>query len=140
VLKTLNFSSLATQLMLVPIYACAAISSITICIASDRLRVRGLFLASSFVVAGVGWLVLLLDKSYKLSFGGTFLIGIGTYPCVILVLSWANSNFIGFTKRYEGVTSPCVSQLETNKIVQRRRLGHYQCIWPVFLYCRGGNL
>jgi hypothetical protein len=116
VLETFHFSSLTTQLMLIPIYACAAVSSIVTCTASDHFKLRGVFLISSFTVAGLGWLILLLDKSYKLSFGGTFLIGIGTYPGVILVLSWANSNFVGFTKRYESIVSYLL-HLEADKLV-----------------------
>ena len=101
ILKTLHFSTLNTQLMTIPIYTCAAISTITLGIISDRLKTRGIFLAIAFSIAGVGWLILLVSKSHNLSFAGTFLIGIGTYPCVILIQSWMNSNFVGFTKRFE---------------------------------------
>ncbi|OKL55581.1 hypothetical protein UA08_09178 [Talaromyces atroroseus] len=41
------------------------------------------------------------SSSRNLSFGSTFLVGMGTYPAVVLIQSWMNSNIIGFTKRYE---------------------------------------
>ena len=52
-----------------------------------------------FSICAAGWLILLVSKSRNLSYAGTYFIGIGAYPCVVLVQSWMNNNFIGFTKR-----------------------------------------
>jgi hypothetical protein len=85
--------------MTIPVYVCIAVYTVGISIASDRLKMRGLFLILSFGIAASGWLILIVSTSHKLSYAGTFLIGIGTYPTIVCTQAWANSNIIGFTKR-----------------------------------------
>jgi hypothetical protein len=125
ILRTLHYSALNTQIMTIPIYICAAIATVILAIASDRLRLRGVFVAGSFATAGVGWLMLLIDKSYKVSLAGTFLIGMGTYPCIVLLLSWANSNCVGFTKRYSNTAITVLKESMLIGHLQGRCLGYH---------------
>ncbi len=99
ILATFKFNTLESQSLTIPVFAVAAISTIVLSIASDRFKRRGLFAVAAFSIAGAGWLILLVSKSNKLSYAGTFFIGIGTYPLVPLVQGWMYSNVIGFTKR-----------------------------------------
>lgn len=100
IVKSFGYSTLTTQLLTVPVYVATAISTLTMSIASDRLRKRGIFLMISFSVASLGWLLLLVNKSQGLSLAGCFLVGIGTFPPVVLIQSWQASNIIGYTRRY----------------------------------------
>lgn len=54
---------------------------------------------AAFTISAVGWLLLIVSKSSHLSFAATFLIGIGTYPSVVITQAWMNSNIIGYTRR-----------------------------------------
>jgi predicted MFS family arabinose efflux permease len=98
-LNLLGFSTLRTQLMTIPVYVVTGVFTIALCALSDRLRKRGVFLIIAFLLAAVGWLLLIVSNSRNLSFAATFLVGMGTYPSVVLIQSWMNSNVIGFTKR-----------------------------------------
>lgn len=100
-IKLLDYSTLRTQLMTIPVYVVTGVFTIGICTFSDRIRKRGIFLIVSFLLAAVGWLILIVSESKHLSFAGTFLIGMGTYPTVVLIQTWMNTNIIGFTKRYD---------------------------------------
>lgn len=99
ILTTFGYTPLHTQLLLIPVYVCGAASTLIFSVISDRLCRRGVMAMISFAFASTGWLILLVSRSRSLSFGETFLISIGTFPNVILVQSWMNSNIIGYTKR-----------------------------------------
>jgi MFS family permease len=98
-LKSFGYSALKTQLYTIPIYTVVAASILVIGFLSDRFKKRGLFLILCYSIAGLGWLLLLVSKSLHLSFAACFLIGLGTYPQVVLIQTWMNSNVLGFTKR-----------------------------------------
>lgn len=99
IIKSIGYSALETQLLTIPVYVVTGIFTILLGYYSDRSKKRGIFLIASFSIAAAGWLILILSNSGRLSFGGCFLVGMGTYPCVILIQSWMNCNIIGFTKR-----------------------------------------
>ncbi|KAJ8103705.1 putative pantothenate transporter [Lipomyces tetrasporus] len=99
IIRLLGYSTLKTQLLTIPVYVVTGVFTIIVCTCSDRFRKRGIFLIGSFLLAAVGWLLLIVSSSRNLSFGGTFLVGMGSYPSVVLIQSWMNSNVIGFTKR-----------------------------------------
>lgn len=107
ILRGLHYSSVRTQLLTIPVYVCIAITLILTGIASDKTKRRGVYLAGSFALAAAGWLMLLISKNRRLSYAGCFLVGMGTFPQVILIQSWMNVNVIGYTKRYVTTLLAC---------------------------------
>lgn len=99
-LRSFGYSTLKTQLYTIPIYVVVAASILAIGFLSDHFKKRGIFLILCCSIASLGWLLLLVSKSQKLSLAACFLIGLGTYPQVVLIQTWMNSNVLGFTKRY----------------------------------------
>lgn len=99
IIRSFGYSSSKTQLLTIPVYTCSAISTLFFGCLSDRLKRRGILLVLCFTIAAVGWIVLVASELTALSYAGTFLVGIGTYPTVVLIQSWQNSNVIGYTKR-----------------------------------------
>jgi hypothetical protein len=100
IVRSFGYSTVATQILTIPVYIAAAISTVGLAVVSDRVRNRGHFLTVSFATASLGWLFLIVSKSNGLSLAGCFLVGMGTYPTVVLIQAWLSSNVIGFTKRY----------------------------------------
>lgn len=88
------------QIMSIPVYVCAGVSAIACGYLSDRFRMRGIFVIVGLLVAAAGWLVLILSKNQQLSYAGTYFVGIGSSPCVIVMLAWMNNNVLGYTKKY----------------------------------------
>ncbi|KAL1980946.1 hypothetical protein VTN96DRAFT_3286 [Rasamsonia emersonii] len=100
VIKSFGFSTLRTQILTIPVFVCAAAALLLFGSLSDHFKKRGIFLITVFGIAALGYLLLLAGNSSRwLSFAATFLVGIGTYPCVVITLAWVNSNFIGYTRR-----------------------------------------
>ena len=101
IVKSLGYKSYHAQLLTIPVLAAAWVSILVFGFASDRTKLRGVYLVTSYTVSAVGWIILLAAgiERKSLAFGGTFVVAIGTYPTVILDLGWMNSNVIGFTKR-----------------------------------------
>lgn len=100
IVQSFGYSRVTTQILTIPVYIAAAISTIGLAVVSDRMRNRGNILTVSFAMAGLGWLFLIVSKSKGLSLAGCFFAGMGTYPTVVLIQAWQTSNVIGFTKRY----------------------------------------
>jgi len=100
ILRSFGYGSLQTQLLTIPVYVCTGLSIVFWGALSDRLQKRGIPLMICFSIAAAGWIILLASKSQHLSFAGTFLIGMGTYPTVVLIQTWMNCTILGFTKRY----------------------------------------
>ncbi|KAJ5595467.1 uncharacterized protein N7459_001675 [Penicillium hispanicum] len=99
ILETFGYGTLTTQVLTIPVYVATAVSTIAFAYTSDKLRKRGYFLTASFALAGLGWLLLLVSKSQRLSLAACFLTGMGTFPTVALIQAWQTSNVIGYTKR-----------------------------------------
>lgn len=99
IIKSFGYSTLHTQILAVPVFICAAASVLLFGWASNHFKKRGIFLMAAFTISAVGWLLLIVSKSSHLSFAATFLIGIGTYPSVVITQAWMNSNIIGYTRR-----------------------------------------
>ena len=99
ILREVGYSKLDAQLLTLPVFAVAAISTLAMAFFSDRLRRRGYFMIGVFALLFMGWLMLLVSKSRHLSFAATFLIGAGAYPSIVLTFSWTINNYAGFTRR-----------------------------------------
>ncbi|KAK4234664.1 putative transporter [Achaetomium macrosporum] len=99
IIKTSGYTDTQTQLMTIPVFVAAGVVTIVLGYLSDRFRVRGAFVIGSFTSTAAGWLMLLLSKNKHLSYAGTFLIGMGSTPSVILEMAWLNNNVLGYTKK-----------------------------------------
>ncbi|PWY68991.1 putative pantothenate transporter [Aspergillus sclerotioniger CBS 115572] len=98
-INTLGYSAVRSQVLTIPIYACAVVSLLLLGFSSDYVRRRGVFLAGCYVVVAAGWIMLLVSGGRYVCMAALYLIAVGTYPAVILTVGWMNSNFVGFTKR-----------------------------------------
>ncbi|KAK4168310.1 putative transporter [Cladorrhinum sp. PSN259] len=98
-LRQSGYSPNDTQLLSIPVYAVAGVTAIVVGILSDKRKNRGWFAMGAFALTAAGWLILILSKNRKLSYAGTYLIGAGSSPTVILILAWINNNTSGYTKK-----------------------------------------
>lgn len=84
--------------MTVPPYAvCAVVLCITSYI-SDRLQSRGLFVALSGVLSGVGYLILLcVAHNVHVRYFATFCITSGTYTVIGVTIAWCKFMTVEFS-------------------------------------------
>lgn len=81
-------------------YSVAFVSTIFFGHLSDRYQIRGPLVVGLMVVAMVGYIILIADTTSLVArYAALCIIGFGIYPCVPIILTWANVNIIGFTHR-----------------------------------------
>ncbi|RSM02364.1 hypothetical protein CEP52_007994 [Fusarium oligoseptatum] len=103
IIKDLGYKAAVAQLLTIPPYALAFITTLSVAIVSEKLGRRALFIAGSSIVAGIGYIILLANTNPTarpgVSYLGTFFAAAGIYPATALVLSWPAINVSGQTKR-----------------------------------------
>ncbi|KAK4211314.1 major facilitator superfamily domain-containing protein [Rhypophila decipiens] len=103
IIKDLGYTAAIAQLLTIPPYAFAFITTLTIAVYSERLHKRALFIIASASFAIIGYIILLSNKDPKakpgISYLGTFFAAGGIYPATALALSWPAINVSGQTKR-----------------------------------------
>ncbi|KAH8705207.1 putative pantothenate transporter [Talaromyces proteolyticus] len=99
IINSLGYSSVRSQVLTIPVYACAVVALLLLGFSSDHFRLRGPFLAICYIIISAGWIILLVSSSDHACLAALYLVTMGTYPSVILTIGWMSSNFIGYTKR-----------------------------------------
>ncbi|KAL6365812.1 hypothetical protein LRP88_00389 [Fusarium phalaenopsidis] len=103
IIKDLGYKAAVAQLLTIPPYALAFLTTLGVAIVSEKLGQRALFIAGSSVVAAIGYIILLANTNPTarpgVSYLGTFFAAAGIYPATALVLSWPAINVSGQTKR-----------------------------------------
>ncbi|KAK2038067.1 major facilitator superfamily transporter [Colletotrichum somersetense] len=106
IIKNLGYTAAVAQLLTIPPYALAFVTTLTVAIYSERTGRRAFFIMGSSTFAAVGYIILLAnnDPTGKpgVSYLGTFFAAGGIYPATALVLSWPAINVSGQTKRAVG--------------------------------------
>ncbi|TFB05113.1 hypothetical protein CCMA1212_003288 [Trichoderma ghanense] len=103
IISNLGYTAAKAQLLTIPPYALAFVTTVAVAIASEKLGQRAIFLAGSSLIAAIGYIILLANTDPVarpgVSYVGTFLAAAGIYPSTALVLSWPAINVSGQTKR-----------------------------------------
>ncbi|KAH6991326.1 major facilitator superfamily domain-containing protein [Ilyonectria sp. MPI-CAGE-AT-0026] len=106
IIKDLGYTAAKAQLLTIPPYAVAFITTLSVAVASEKLGKRAVFIAGSSAVASIGYILLLANTDPTgrpgMSYAGTFFAAAGIYPATALVLSWPAINVSGQTKRAIG--------------------------------------
>ncbi|KAM5360006.1 hypothetical protein ACJZ2D_014047 [Fusarium nematophilum] len=103
IIKDLGYTAAVAQLLTIPPYALAFITTLSVAVASEKLGKRAVFIAGSSAVAAIGYIILLANTNPTarpgVSYLGTFFAAAGIFPATALVLSWPAINVSGQTKR-----------------------------------------
>ncbi|ETN39865.1 uncharacterized protein HMPREF1541_06091 [Cyphellophora europaea CBS 101466] len=99
IIRDLGYSSAQAQLLTIPPYAIAFITTMTMAVLSERYKRRAPFIIGSSSFAIIGYILLLADPRPGPSYTGTIFAAAGIYPSVALVLAWPANNVSGQTKR-----------------------------------------
>ncbi|EAQ82938.1 hypothetical protein CHGG_10756 [Chaetomium globosum CBS 148.51] len=103
IIKDLGYEAANAQLLTIPPYAFAFLTTIGVAILSERTGHRAIPIIGSALFAMIGYIILLTnsDPSHRpgVSYLGTFFAAGGIYPATALALSWPAINVSGQTKR-----------------------------------------
>jgi len=104
IIASFGFTNVLAQLLTVPPYAVAAVVMCTAAFFSDRLQNRGLVMAASSTLGGLGYLILLVVHSnVHARYFAVFCITSGTYTTNGLIIAWFAHNLGSETKRATGI-------------------------------------
>lgn len=103
IVKGYGYGAIQTQLHSVPPTAVAWLMSVILAYVSDRFRLRSPFVAFSLAVAITGSGILLsVHDNVHLEYGAIFLLAMGTYSCMPIVICWYTMNLRGGWERGVG--------------------------------------
>jgi len=103
IIKSYGYSAIQTQLHSVPPWACAFGFAMLIAYLSDRLRHRFLFTLFPICVSITGFTILLsVHNNLHLEYAALFLVTMGTYAAMPVVVCWFNLNLGGHHRRAVG--------------------------------------
>ncbi|CAG8957004.1 hypothetical protein HYFRA_00012484 [Hymenoscyphus fraxineus] len=103
ILATYQYSPIQTQLHSVPPWACAFAFAMLIAFCSDYTRHRFLFTLLPILVSVSGFLILLfVHSNLPLQYAGLFLVAMGAYSAMPVVICWFNMNLGGHHRRAVG--------------------------------------
>ncbi|KAI0066926.1 MFS general substrate transporter [Artomyces pyxidatus] len=103
IIRTFGYTAARAQLLTVPPYAVTAVVITATSWCSDRLLSRGLFIAATSAVGGIGYLLLLtVPDNAHVRYFATFCIVSGTYTTIGITIAWYAHNLGSETKRATG--------------------------------------
>jgi sugar phosphate permease len=99
IITSMGFSSLDAQYLTIPVYILGGLSFLALAFVSDRLCVRGPFVAFANVFGIVGYILILCPTPNAVKFFGTFLCAVAVYNGPGLNLTWLNVNIAPHYRR-----------------------------------------
>jgi len=104
ILETFGFTAARVQLMTVPPYAVTAVVLVGTSYISDKLQTRGVPIALSTALAGIGYLILLVvPNNVHARYFATFCVTSGCYTSIGLIIAWFAHNLGSETKKATGI-------------------------------------
>lgn len=103
VIKTYGYSPIQTQLHSVPPWAAAFAFAMVLAILSDKMRHRAGFAIFAICVAIAGFAILItVHDDTHLEYGALFLVAMGAYSAMPIIVCWFNMNLGGHHRRSVG--------------------------------------
>jgi len=104
IIATYGYSAIKTQLFSVPPWACAFAFSMIIAYLSDKFKHRFLFALIPICVSITGFGILItVHHNYHLEYAALFLVAMGTYSAMPVIICWFNMNLGGHHRRAVGI-------------------------------------
>ncbi|KAM7215498.1 putative transporter [Rhypophila decipiens] len=92
IIQSMGYDTLQSQYLTIPVYMFGGICFLVIAYISDRLCIRGPFVAFANIFGIVGYVLILCPTANGVKFFGTFLCAIAVYNGPGLNLTWLNVN------------------------------------------------
>jgi MFS family permease len=86
IIKELGYTAAQAQLLTVPPYAVAFVTTLSVAVASERFKIRAPFIMASASFAVIGYIILLSARKAGVSYVGTIFAAAGIYPATAIVL------------------------------------------------------
>ncbi|PKK79455.1 MFS general substrate transporter [Rhizophagus irregularis] len=129
-LAMLHLSAIKSQLLSVPPFFCAGVSTLVVAILSDRKRIRSPFIFACSFIAIIGYILLIVPSiGIPGKYVGACIVGIGLSPINITSITWLTNNIAGHAKR--GIATAMVLMCTNiggalaSQVYQQKDFPHY---------------
>ena len=99
IVRDLGYSAAHAQLLSVPPFVCAGVSTIVMCFFSDRLNLRGPFVVLCCTISMIGYIIAYTTSQPGPGYVAIVFAASGAFPTVPLLLAWTGGNAGGNMKR-----------------------------------------
>ncbi|QRV93221.1 major facilitator superfamily transporter [Ceratobasidium sp. AG-Ba] len=99
IIKNMGYTAEKAQLLSVPPYILACTLTVIAGIAADRLGTRGRFMIGFFLLAIVGFTMLIASVKPAVQYAAVFVAAAGTFPTNAMCMAWCGNNIGGATKK-----------------------------------------
>ena len=99
IIKDMGYSTAQAQLLSTPPYVFAFVTTMSVAVIVERIKIRAPFIIGSSLLAIGGYVMLITSTRPGVLYAGTVLAAGGIYCAIALVLSWPANNVSGQTKR-----------------------------------------
>ncbi|KAI9442627.1 MFS general substrate transporter [Lactarius indigo] len=99
IVNDLGFSATHAQLLSVPPFLLAGISTYIVSIWSDRVNLRGPFIVICAMVSMAGYITAYVTSKPGPGYAAAIIAACGAFPCITITLAWAAGNSGGIVKR-----------------------------------------
>ncbi|GES78705.1 MFS general substrate transporter [Rhizophagus clarus] len=100
IINGMGFGFVKSQLLSVPPFFCAGISTLIVAILSDRQRIRSPFIIFCSFISIIGYILLAIPSVGTAGkYAGSCIVGAGLSPALITSITWLTNNIAGHAKR-----------------------------------------
>ena len=99
IVRDLGYSAANAQLLSVPPFACAGVSTLILCFFSDRANMRGPFVVFCATISMIGYIIAYTTSQAGPGYVALMFAASGAFPGVALLLAWAGGNSGGNMKK-----------------------------------------
>jgi len=99
IINGLGYSATQAQLLSIPPYAIAFITTMSTAVVAEKTRRRAPLIIGSSAVSIVGYIMLITSRWPGMSYAGTIMAAAGIFSGGAIVMSWPATNVSGQTKR-----------------------------------------
>ncbi|KAM6512096.1 hypothetical protein FALCPG4_017079 [Fusarium falciforme] len=135
IIKGLGYTAQTAQLLTIPVYAAATITTVVVGYFADKTGGRSIYILTCYVVVFIGFLMAVAPSAFipGLTYAGCFIAACGIYPSLPGLLALASNNYAPNTKRAVGMAiqigfgtmgGAAASNFYRKTDAPRYRLGH----------------
>jgi MFS family permease len=99
IVHDLGYSANNAQLLSIPPFFLAGVSTYIASMWSDRLNLRGPFIAAGSLFSMIGYIIAYTTNSPGAGYAAAIIAACGSFPCIAISVAWAGGNAGGNMKR-----------------------------------------
>jgi len=100
IVNGMGYGFVKSQLMSIPPFVCAGVSTLIVAVLSDYSRIRSPFIITCSFISIAGYILLIVPSvGLHGKYAGACIVGTGLFPAIVTSITWLTNNIAGHAKR-----------------------------------------